>query len=55
MAKQTNMMEKFDFLLGNWNLEYIIPKSAFSEAATGNNSVMLPNKIKIKSFWNHVV
>jgi hypothetical protein len=35
MAKQLNMMEKFDFLLGNWNLEYRVPKSAFSEAATG--------------------
>jgi len=29
------MMEKFDFLLGNWNLEYRVPKSAFSEATTG--------------------
>lgn len=28
-------MEKFDFLIGNWNLEYRVPKSAFSEAATG--------------------
>ena len=25
-------MEKFEFLLGDWNLEYRIPKSAFSEA-----------------------
>jgi hypothetical protein len=32
MAKELNKMEKFEFLLGNWNLEYIIPKSAFSEA-----------------------
>ncbi len=30
------MMKKFDFLLGNWILEYIVPKSAFSEAATGS-------------------
>jgi len=30
-----NMMEKFDFLLGNWNLEYKVPKSAFSKAGTG--------------------
>ena len=35
MAKQSNLMEKFDFLLGNWKLEYRVPKSAFSEAATG--------------------
>jgi hypothetical protein len=33
-----NMMEKFDFLLGNWNLEYRVPKSAFSEAATGTGT-----------------
>jgi hypothetical protein len=26
------IMNKLDFLLGNWNLEYRIPKSAFSEA-----------------------
>jgi hypothetical protein len=30
--KDTTMMEKFEFLLGNWNLEYRIPKSTFSEA-----------------------
>ena len=38
MEKQSNKMEKFDFLLGNWDLEYKIPKSAFSEAATGSGS-----------------
>ncbi len=32
------MMEKFDFLLGNWNLESRIPKSAFSEAGTGTGT-----------------
>jgi hypothetical protein len=32
------MMEKFDFLLGNWDLEYRIPKSAFSEADTGSGT-----------------
>lgn len=31
-------MEKFDFLLGSWNLEYRVPKSAFSEAVTGTGS-----------------
>ena len=29
-------MNKFDFLLGDWDLEYRIPKSSFHEAATGN-------------------
>ena len=38
MAKLSNVMEKFDFLLGNWNLEYKVPKSAFSEAATGTGT-----------------
>jgi len=28
-------MKKFDFLLGNWNMESKIPKSVFSEATTG--------------------
>ncbi len=32
------MMEKFGFLIGDWNLEYKVPKSAFSEAATGSGS-----------------
>ena len=31
-------MEKFEFLLGNWNLEYKIPKSVFSEDATGKGT-----------------
>ena len=31
-------MEKFDFLLGNWNMKYNIPKSSFSEAATGTGT-----------------
>jgi hypothetical protein len=29
-------MEKFEFLLGNWNMEYKIPKSSFSEETTGS-------------------
>jgi hypothetical protein len=29
-------MEKFEFLIGDWNLEYKIPKSSFSEAKTGS-------------------
>ena len=35
MAKESKMMEKFNFLLGSCNLEYRIPKSQFHEAATG--------------------
>ena len=35
MTKQERPMEKFDFLLGDWDMEYRIPKSALSEAATG--------------------
>ena len=31
-------MKKFEFLLGNWNLEYKIPKSAFSKATTGTGA-----------------
>ena len=37
-AKELNVMEKFDFLLGNWNMEYNIPKSTFSKAATGTGT-----------------
>ena len=38
MAKQKNVMDKFEFLIGQWNLEYRIPKSALSEAATGSGT-----------------
>ncbi len=38
MAKKSNVMDKFDFLIGNWNLESRVPKSAFSEAATGTGT-----------------
>jgi uncharacterized protein YutD len=38
MAKKENVMDKFDFLLGDWSLEYRVPKSAFSEAATGSGT-----------------
>jgi len=38
MVKKENMMEKFEFLLGDWNLEYRIPKSTYSEAATGSGT-----------------
>ncbi|MHC4750138.1 MAG: DUF1579 family protein [Planctomycetota bacterium] len=38
MTQQDKPMGKFNFLLGSWNMEYRIPKSAFSEAATGTSS-----------------
>jgi hypothetical protein len=38
MTKSKNVMDKFEFLLGDWNLEYRNPKSVFSEAATGSGT-----------------
>jgi hypothetical protein len=38
MTKQENPMEKFEFLLGDWNLEYRIPKTSMSEADAGTGS-----------------
>jgi hypothetical protein len=38
MAEQSNVMDKFDFLLGNWNLDSKVPKSAFSEEETGTGT-----------------
>ena len=35
MGKDANMMERFEFFLGNWNLEYRVPKSKYSDAMTG--------------------
>jgi hypothetical protein len=31
-------MNKFEFLLGNWNLEYRIPRSTFGEAGTDSGT-----------------
>ncbi len=31
-------MDKFEFLIGNWNLEYRVPESKFSQKATGTGS-----------------
>ena len=36
MSNDANNMEKFEFLLGEWSLEYHIPQSSFSRAATGS-------------------
>ena len=35
MANEEKPMVKFDFLLGDWDMEYRIPKTALSEAGTG--------------------
>lgn len=35
MSEQINPMDKFDFLLGTWKLEYKVPKSNFSDADSG--------------------
>jgi hypothetical protein len=32
---QTDMIERLDCFIGDWTLEYKVPKSRFSEAATG--------------------
>ena len=41
-------MEKFEFLLGDWNLESRIPKSSFSEAATGTGTGTFKRTLKDK-------
>lgn len=41
-------MEKFGFLLGDWNLEYRVPKSSFSEAATGTGTGTFKRALKDK-------
>ncbi len=38
MAEHANRMETFDFLLGDWNLKYRVPKSSFSKEATGTGT-----------------
>jgi len=41
-------MERFGFLLGDWNLEYRIPKSSFSEAGTGTGTGTFKRALKDK-------
>ena len=36
--KQKNMIERLCFFIGDWNLKYNVPKSRFSEAATGTGT-----------------
>lgn len=35
MADESDKMDRFEFLIGEWNLVYNIPKTAFGEAAKG--------------------
>jgi hypothetical protein len=35
MLNEPDEMNKFEFLIGDWNLTYNIPKTAFGEAAKG--------------------
>jgi hypothetical protein len=37
-GKKQGPMERFEFLLGGWNLEYRVPKSSSGEADTGNGT-----------------
>jgi hypothetical protein len=50
-----DVMNKFDFLLGNWNLEYRIPKSIFSAAGSdsgiGSFKKALNEKYVIFDYW----
>jgi hypothetical protein len=48
VTRQQNRMEKFEFLLGDWNLEYRVPKSTFSEAATGTGTGTFKRALKDK-------
>jgi hypothetical protein len=36
--KEKEPMERLGFLLGDWSLEYTVPRSRFSEAATGTGT-----------------
>jgi hypothetical protein len=47
-ARQQSQMEKFKFLLGNWNLKYRIPKSTLSKAASGTGTGTFKRALKDK-------
>lgn len=47
-ARQQSPMERFEFLLGDWNLEYRVPKSSFSKAATGTGTGIFKRALKDK-------
>ena len=39
-------MKKFDSLLGEWDLEYRVPKTSFSEALTGSGTATFKRALK---------
>ena len=39
-------MEKFDFLIGNWRLEYTIPESSFGAAGSGEGEGIFSRVLK---------
>lgn len=48
MAEQSDMMERFDFLLGSWDLESRVPKSALSEEDSGTGTGTLKRALNGK-------
>jgi hypothetical protein len=48
MPEKEKKMDKFDFLLGSWNLDYRIPKSAMSEAGTASGTGTMMRVLKDK-------
>ncbi len=41
MDYELGTMDRFDFLLGDWNLEYRVPKSSLGEADTGTGEAKM--------------
>ena len=48
VKKDVNMMKPFNFLIGDWELEYKIPKSKYSEAMTGSGKGTCSRKLDDK-------
>jgi hypothetical protein len=47
-ARAIIMMEKFDFLLGTWHLDYRVPNSRLSRAMTGGGTGTVKRALKDK-------
>ena len=45
------MMDKLNFLIGSWFLKYTIPKSIFSEKATGEDQGRQYYSENVSSDW----
>lgn len=48
MEKEVDRMDRFEFLLGNWHMEYKIPKSRHSKAMTATGSGTLSRALSNK-------